>query len=70
MTESKSRPVPKWAQPVHYVTATECGRAKREHRLSRNLEEVTCRFCLTAIRQKAEEARKGRGKPGAGAPGT
>ena len=49
---------------MHYVTATECGRAKREHRLSGNLEEVTCRFCLTAIRQKADEARKGRGSRG------
>jgi hypothetical protein len=56
--------VPTWAQPVHYVTATACGGAKKGHRLSRHLAEVTCRFCVGALKDVAERKRKGRAPSG------
>jgi hypothetical protein len=65
MGEPRKKPTPPtWAQPVHFVTATACGHARRGHRLSRDPETVTCRFCLVALRQQAERARKGEGAGG------
>ena len=55
MGEHKERPT--WAQPVHFVTTTACGHARRGHRLTRDPHAVTCRFCQVAIRQKAERER-------------
>jgi hypothetical protein len=52
--------VPGWAQPVHYVVATACRGAKRGHRLSHDLREVSCRFCIVALKEIAERKRKGR----------
>jgi hypothetical protein len=53
------KPKPPWAGPTHYVVATKCGQAKKGERLTRDLDQVSCRFCLMAVRQEAESKRKG-----------
>jgi hypothetical protein len=61
MAEAKQKPT--WAQPMHYVVATACKDAKRGHRLTRDVNEITCRFCKLALQQQAEAVRKGRAEP-------
>ncbi len=52
------KPPPAWATPVHYVQATACGNARRGHRLTHDSAEVTCRFCVVALKQAAEKKRR------------
>lgn len=51
--------LPEWATPIHFVTSTKCGHARKGERLTRDAEKVSCRECLMAINVEKQSKRSG-----------